>query len=369
MLGPVSDPLDCDVSRRIDVLRILLVGLLVLARGAAGVTVRINGTGPATSLMLAIVNGHVEFVAVPLFFAISGFLFLRGFTLSLAAYGGMLRRKCISLLVPYLLFNLGLAGWLYCVGSIETIGSWGYLVQQGVFTKVLGLGTSPINAPLWLVRDLLVIFFLSPVLLLFFKEAPGVGLVTLFVLWVGINPEPYSIYGNLFAFYLGGYLARSRLSLSGVSWWQRWGAPAFFLLTAVLVAARPLGLTVEEVRLFLFKCNLLLGLIFFWYIASFPLIRDNVVLHRLARYSFFIYLAHEPTVSLFQTCLLSIWKPIDDIQQIVFYWLTGLAVIGALWGIGAVLSRTMPGVYAVATGARRSGPRPGAPLLPGRCRD
>ena len=352
MLGPVHEPIDRDVSKRIDVLRIILIGLIVLAHGARGVTVRISGTGPVTSLMLQVLNAHVDFVAVPLFFAISGFLFLRKFELSLPAYGEMLRKKFISLLIPYALFNLGLAAWFYFVGSIEMVGSWGYIMQQGFFTKVFGLGTTPIDYPLWFLRDLLVVFILSPVLLLFLKEAPGVGLVTLFVLWAGMSPEPYSYLGGFFMFYLGGYLARSRFPLAGRSWWQRWGSLAFILLTTVLVAHTSLGITEEGVRQFLFKCNLVIGLIFFWYLASFACIRDNAVLHRMARYSFFIYLAHEPTISVFQTRLLAVWKPVGDVQQIVFYWFSGLTVIVLLWGLGEMLSRFIPGTYAVLTGAR-----------------
>lgn len=352
MLGPVRDPIDPDVSKRIDVLRIILIGLIVLAHGARGVTARIDGTGPVTGLMLEVLNAHVDFVAVPLFFAISGFLFLRKFELSVPAYGEMLRKKLLSLLVPYLLFNIGLALWFYFVGSIEMMGSWGFLKQQGVVTKVLGLGTTPINYPLWFLRDLLVVFVLSPVLLLFFKEAPGVGLVTLFCLWVGINPSPYSYYGDFFMFYLGGYLARTRFPLAGVSWWQQWGTLAFAVLTAVLTAHTALGITDDHARLFLFKCNLILGLACFWRISAIPFVRDSRLLHRLSLYSFFIYLAHEPTVSILQTRLLSVWKPVGDVQQIAFYWLSGLTVIFLLWGLGELLSRTVPLVYAVATGSR-----------------
>ncbi|EHJ46810.1 acyltransferase 3 [Solidesulfovibrio carbinoliphilus subsp. oakridgensis] len=365
LLGPVREPIDRDVSKRIDILRIILIGLIVLAHGARGITVRIadsGGTGPVADLMVNILNGHVDFVAVPLFFTISGFLFLRKFELTLPAYGEMVRSKFISLLIPYVLFNGLLAAWFYCVGSIEMMGSWGFLQSEGLVTKILGLGTTPVNYPLWFLRDLLVVFLLSPVLLLFFKEAPGVGLITLFVLWAGMDPAPYSYYGDFFAFYLGGYLARTRLPLAGVSWWQRAGAWLFVGLTIVLVAHQPLGITVDSVRLFLFKCNLVLGLVFFWRISAFSFIRDSAVLHSMARHSFFVYLAHEPTMSILQTRLLAVWKPVGDLQQIAFYWLSGLTVIVLLWGLGEVLSRLVPAVYAVATGARRSARRPAPPL-------
>ncbi|MEL7638241.1 MAG: acyltransferase [Solidesulfovibrio sp.] len=352
VLGPVREPLDREVSRRIDVLRIILIGLIVLAHGARGITVRVNGTGPVAGWMLEVLNGHVDFVAVPLFFAISGFLFLRKFEPSAAAYGDMLRKKAASLLVPYCIFNVGLAAWFYFVGSIEMVGSWGFLIEEGLVTKTLGLGTTPINYPLWFLRDLFVVFALSPGLLLFYKEAPGVGLVALFCLWAGINPNPYSYFCDFFMFYLGGYLARSRFPLAGVSWWQNWGTVAFVCLTAVLAPYRQLGLTDEHVRLFLFKCNLILGLACFWRFSALTAVRESRLLHWLARHSFFIYLAHEPTVSILQTRLLTVWKPAGDVQQVAFYWLSGLSVIFFLGSLGEALSRLLPRLYAVATGAR-----------------
>ena len=352
-LGPAREPLDRDVSKRIDVLRIVLIGLIVLAHGARGITVRIAGeTAPGAALMLDILNGHVDFVAVPLFFTISGFLFLRKFELSLAAYGEMLRKKFVSVLVPYLLFNIGLVVWFYFVGSIEMLGSWNFVLGEGLVAKTLGLGTTPINYPLWFLRDLLVVFLVSPIFLVFFKEAPGVGLVTFFCLWAGLSEGPYSYGGDMFAFYLGGYLARCRLPLAGVSWWQRAGTWIFCLLTAVLVCSKSLGLTDEAVRQFLFKANLVFGLIAFWRFSAIAWVRDSTVLQRMGRHSFFVYLAHEPTISVLQTRLLAVWRPVGNAQQIAFYFGSGLSTIIGLWLVAELLSRLVPAAYGFATGAR-----------------
>lgn len=366
MLGPAREPLEPDVSKRIDVLRIILIGLIVLAHGARGITVRIAGeTAPGAQRMLDILNGHVDFVAVPLFFAISGFLFLRKFDLSLPAYGEMLRKKFVSVLVPYILFNAGLVAWFYFVGSIEMMGSWNFVLGEGLFTKTFGIGTTPINYPLWFLRDLLVVFLVSPVFLLFFKEAPGMGLVALFCLWAGLSEGPYSYLGDMFAFYLGGYLARCRLPLAGVTWWQRAGTWAFGLLTGILVWHTQLGLTDESVRQFLFKANLVFGLVAFWRFSAIPAIRDSNVLRRMGRHSFFVYLAHEPTISVLQTRLLTVWRPAGAAQQIAFYWCSGLTVIIGLWFVAELLSRCVPAGYGFVTGARTQPARAAAVRVAG----
>ena len=351
LLEPARQPLTPDVSGRMGVLLAILLGLIVLANGAPGITKRISGeTAPGAALMLDIVNGHVYFVAVSLFFAIAGFLVLRDLELSLPAYGALLRRRFLALLVPYILFNAGLAVWFYGTGNVETLGAWYSLAKEGLFAKTFGIGVAPINAPLWILRDLLVFLGIAPLFLLLFKEAPGVGLITIFCFWARACEGPFSYSGVLFAFYLGGYLARLKLPLGGVSWWQRAGTWAFVLLTCILVWHAPLGLTDESVRQFLFKANLVLGLAAFWRLSAIPIIRDSAVLGRMGRHSFFIFLAHEPALSGLQPRLLAVWRPVGSVQQIAFYGLSGLTAIIGLWLAAELLSYFAPAGYGFFTG-------------------
>lgn len=361
-LGPVTDPIGRDVSSRIDVLRIILIGLIVLCHGGLGLLAPGSPPlGTLTRIMLDGLNLRLDSVAVPLFFTISGFLFLRKADLSWDAYRAVLRHKCLPLAVPYVFFNLVVILYFYFVGSIFLIGSWGYVVQQGLWTKLLGIGPGvhPINTPLWFLRDLLVIFALSPILLYFFKKAPILGFWLLFLAWIFASDNPYSFFGEGFFFYLGGYLARCRISLAGVSWWQRLGFWIVIAATPVLVWLLPLGITDFRFLALPNKLYLAVGVVFFWRLAAFPAIRDSAVLHRLSPHSFFIYLAHEPVMSLLQARLLTVWRPDGNFQQIACYWITGLGTIVLLWAVGILLSRYLPGCYAVLTGAwRKSRPAP-----------
>jgi peptidoglycan/LPS O-acetylase OafA/YrhL len=360
-LGPVRDPLVHDVSRRIDVLRIILIGLIVLAHGGLGLlTPESPPPGPLTRLVLDALNLRLDSVAVPLFFTISGFLFLRKADLSVSAYAEVLRRKCLSLAIPYVLFNLVVMAYFYFLGSIFLVGSWGFVLKEGFFAKLFGLGTMPINSPLWFLRDLLVVFLFSPVLLAFFKYAPRAGLVLLGLAWLAGSANPYSYFGECFFFYLGGYAARSRLSLAGVSWWQHAGFWSLIGLTAVLVHFMPLGITDGRFFALPNKLYMAVGVVFFWRLSAFPAIRDNAALHRSARHSFFIYLAHEPVISLFQERLLAVWRPVGDFQQIACYLVSGLGTIVVLWGVAELLSRYLPRTYGLLTGAWRLTRKPAA---------
>ncbi len=353
VLGPAHGPIDADVSKRIDVLRLILIALVVIGHGYRVVSAMVPDPGTGIRVVVAIFNENITHAAIPLFFIISGFLFLRKFDLSVEAYVTMCRKKLFSLLIPYLLFNLIWILWLYFVGSIDMFGSKTFLLQEGIFVKLFGIGTVPINYPLWFLRDLLLVYLISPVLLVYYKESPLVGVVTFFALWVILGSEnSYSLYGNMFAFYMGGLLSRYELNIRDSGSLDKYVFPGFLLATAILLFHNELGM-VQYIYMFLFKCNMLFGVVFFWCLSRYSFVKNSKLLHIGATYSFFIYLTHEPTLSWLQSRLLTVYQPHGSLSRIAYFFGSGIALMFLLGAVGAILSRIAPGAYAVATGARK----------------
>ncbi len=353
LLGPAMGPIDQDVSKRIDVLRLILIFLIVLAHGARLLTGLVPGLESGTRFVISVFNDNVTHAAIPLFFIISGFLFLRKFDLSVPAYLTMCRKKLLSIFIPYLLFNLIWVLWLYFVGSIEMFGSRSFLIQEGILTELFGLGTVPVNYPLWFLRDLLIVFVVSPVFLVFYKEAPLIGMIVMFLLWTACSGTgSFSFYGNAFAFYVGGLLSRYDINLKNSGFLDKYVYPAFVIFTTIMIFHERLGIAASSYY-FLFKCNMLVGVLFFWCLSRYPFIKNNRFLHIGATYSFFIYLTHEPTLSITQTTILSRFQPGGTVTQVVYFFATAVVTMIFLGGVGAILSRIVPGVYAVATGSRK----------------
>lgn len=349
-----TGPIDPDVSQRIDALRTVLIGLIVLAHGGKSLSVVVPETGPVMSFVLSALNINIDAIVVPLFFSISGFLFLRKFEPTFAAYATMCRKKFWGLFVPFILFNLIWIVWLYVFGSIELFGSKTFLEQEGVFNKLLGIGTLPINYPTWFLRDLLLIFLLSPIFLLLFKEIPSVGLLVLFVSWVGQKDAAfYSMYGDAFSFYLGGYLARKEFNMRDSGRLDAFVFPAFAAATLFFVYRDAYGFSLDIMNA-LFKCYMIFGLVFFWCLSRYKVVKQSSLLHKMAGYSFFIFLAHEPTISMLQTFLLRFWKPVGDAGQLVYYFGSGLTTIFLLYYLGVFFAKYAPPVYAFCVGARAS---------------
>lgn len=352
-LGPAQGPIDADVSRRIDALRIILIALIVIGHGQRVLAVMVPELSPGMLFVADLFNNNVTHAAIPLFFMISGYLFLRRFDLSMDAYLGMCRKKLLTLLIPYLIFNLIWVLWLFFVGSIEMFGSKSFLLQEGILTKVLGIGTVPLNYPLWFLRDLLIVFLVSPVLLVYYKESPLVGCLTFFGLWAVVGSQTsYSLFGNMFAFYLGGLISRYDLNIRDSGALDKYVFPGFALTTAVIMHHAQLGME-QGLYMFLFKCNMIFGVVFFWCLSRYGFVKNSRILHVGATYSFFIYLTHEPTLSWLQSTTLSAFHPTGSLVQILYFFGSGILTMVFLGGIGAVLARVIPGIYAVATGARK----------------
>ncbi|MGM9695095.1 MAG: acyltransferase family protein [Alloprevotella sp.] len=145
-------------------------------------------------------------VAVPLFFAISGFLFFyQKQTFTLADQREKLRKRSMTLLLPYVVWNL-LAFLMTPLKTLFQGGDWKALLLNfsplDVFCGSLSTETSvnlwgmtvwasshPQLEPLWFVRDLMVIVLFAPLLHFLLRRVPvlfliGLSAVGLFQLWV-----------------------------------------------------------------------------------------------------------------------------------------------------------------------------------------
>lgn len=126
-----------------------------------------------------ILNG-VTRVAVPYFFAISGFFALT--SLSTRNWRDWLAHRIPTLLTPYILFNLGWA--LVDIAFIKTKSvttiDWG-----GIF-GVAPWGM-PILFPLWFLKDLLILSLITPLSVCLFKKniilglLPSIALLTVII--------------------------------------------------------------------------------------------------------------------------------------------------------------------------------------------
>ena len=190
------------------------------------------------------------FIAVPLFFAISGFLFFQKLeTWSWSVWKQKINSRVRTLLIPFLIFNAICALSLLCI-SLKNGDGWSLAgayegrfpiigwIWNGVsycqgWTNWLGMDMQlyyPLDVPLWFVRDLMVMVAISPSIHWLIRKGG--------VLYLGIIGIAYCLgilccapglsTNALFFFSLGGFAAIR--GIDPVEWSQKnikWILPAF----------------------------------------------------------------------------------------------------------------------------------------------
>lgn len=163
--------------------------------------------------------------AVPLFFAVSGYLFFLGMErFGMGDYLGKLRRRALTLLVPYVVWNV-LAFGLYAARDWAAGAPlqfppdpgllWGcrILSAGGLndFGQLLAAVTAPVQEPLWFVRDLMVVVVLAPLFWFVLRYLRAVGLVLLAVVFYArLWPNPCGVSFTAFWFFgLGAWFSIS----------------------------------------------------------------------------------------------------------------------------------------------------------------
>ena len=202
------------------------------------------------------------FIAVPLFFAISGYLFFHKLeTWSWSVWKQKIRSRVRTLLIPFLIFNAICAVSLLC-NSLKSGDGWtlaGAYEGSAPFVGWLWNGVSycqgwknwlgmdmqlyyPLDVPLWFVRDLIVMLALSPAVYWLIRKGGVVylGIVGLAYCLGVLCCAPGFSTNALFFFSLGAFAAIR--SIDPVEWSRKnikWVLPIFicFWVVASMIVA------------------------------------------------------------------------------------------------------------------------------------
>ncbi|WP_304655176.1 acyltransferase family protein [Neorhizobium galegae] len=348
---------DPNISSRINLMRILLISGILFVHVPHD---------PDTSPFLAL-NGFFDWlrvflgdslfrIGVPCLSAISGYLlFQRGW--ETFDYAKTLRSKAKTVLLPFLLWNLGLLGAIFVIQRVDMgVGYfpdlWNISTRE-LLSNAFATEGLPINIPLYFLRDLIVCILLSPILAMLVRRFPAATLGVLFLLaitpmlTVGIVLKK----SILFSFTLGIFLALYRVDLKSA---DRFAVPgtAVMLAAAVLLSIGlywtgpdfpwPLDMARNALSI--------LGAGGFWLMSA--IIIRSWIGQRLAAtgsLSFWMFCAHYPLLVL----MWMVWNRVagDDLYPL-FYGVAAVASFVILVVSNLLVSHTMRGLYEVLTGSR-----------------
>lgn len=298
-------------------------------------------------LFREILSRTISLCAVPLFYLISAVLLFR----KKRDYKTTIKQKVRTLLLPYLIWN---SLWTLVFILLQNIpftsayfsNSDSSILQYSFveWLKLYGIGDpTPIDYPLWYLRDLMVVTLFFPIIdavaekfpkQLFFVAAVAYVLPVSF-------PFKYALPWTC----MGASIVKLQIHLTKLDHIALWKCLIVYILcgTITLLTDNPI---IDELFIFM-------GILF-WvrvskWIFSHQKARD--IFLRLSEWTFLIFVAHEMTLaSIKKVCLKLL--PTEPMFLFVEYLFLPILVIAGCSIVGAILKRNVPKVYYLLTGTR-----------------
>lgn len=359
-----------EISQRITSLRFLLIIFVVFIHNnytmetvaeyeATGRTLLFVQNEFGRWVQLLFSNGLAR-CAVPLLFLFSGYF--QG--LKKENYTVTLKKKCKSLLVPYM-FWIVVYGFYYTfgkpliihfapslVGNHEDIFlSW---TAKDWFFKIFGYGTKDgfpgFAYHFWFMRDLIILVLLSPILKLLVRKIP-LGFFFFVGTWYLLAPKIIGISNQALFFYVCGlYWGQYKLPMLEYVDKMSWKESITLFLGTFFICY---GMSSRNVTLYwlmvMTACILLLKIS--QVICSDERIYE--VAANLSGYSFFLYAVHTPVLN---EVLKKIWLRFFPMVNTFFslFEYFGVTILTVVIGttLGFFVKKILPRFYSIITGDR-----------------
>ena len=319
-----------------------------------------NTTDVAAQAMLApavarkTIAGVLGPCAVPMFYAISGFLFFRGIKRGLFDIFKKMKKRVWTLLIPfviaaivYLLQPMLKQALLHTPSDndyLQMISHDSLLVTLRNLFYDSGTGM-PWAYHLWFMRDLIIIVALSP-LLYYLRRYLGYWLMALAVALYVVFPQISFLYSM--CWFVAGSLVLGRLSL------PRWAvAICFVAFMALAVFHQIVDYSAwQYVRIVETSLGLVsLWSIYDWLVLSTFRLSNHKWLALACQFTFFMYLYHEPTLhTTFKAITAS--TGYSELGYTLAILVTPLIVAPLMLAVGYAVKRFLPSVYRVMVGGR-----------------
>lgn len=277
--------------------------------------------------------------AVPTFFAISGYLFFRGYELKDTL--GKWRRRIFTLLIPFLIWNV--IGYFYHILpsyipalAVHINHTMPFSLKEFFETLIMGYGAN------WYLRCLILFVLLSPLLYFLIKNR-YVGILILTACFVlGVFYNNYFLYGTYY--FYGAYWAMQGQSIIE----KRYRLPLKIVAAGSLVAISAIfTIFSSSLPFFIYAFLLLLGISLVWIASDFFAISGKVPAY--LNISFFLYVAHQYLLEILEKGVyLLLGKTFYG--AVIDYFVAPILTVAILTAVAMLLRRCKPLWRALAGG-------------------
>lgn len=356
-----------DSSNQIKVLNVLCILMVV---GLHSYSRQGYVIGSTSYLAQEFLIGGIFNTAVPMFFVISGILFFKDMECPFGLYIKKLKARFKTIVIPYLGYSLlALSSTILLQSFTRLTPSFNKDTSDDFSFSIHNFLTAWLIDPqlgraghLWFLRDLILLFLISPLIFWVVNRFRVVPVLLFLLLWL-FEIQIFPVIGrtyligieSLFFFVLGAYLAISNFNLDGFMFkLKRLGYLIFFtwiLNISIRVLLDP-DLDIWYKReydsvatLLLYKLGILLGILSISLISR--LLFQNQFLIWFSGFSFALYLFHYPLAVYVKRGVMLL-----NLDPLSTFFCRYILTVGLTTILVFVLRYTIPEPYGFLTGNR-----------------
>lgn len=332
--------------------------VLVVILHAQNVSSRVSGFNP-DSFNIAFqtyISGGICSIAVPFFFMISGFFFFKGIkNLTLEIYKEKIYKRIRTILIPYLIVSaLGILFFLLLQApSFTRSFFYNKLVVDYTFIELVKAWLiGPLPYQLWFIRNLMIICLMSPVIYFIIKKIKVVFILFLLIMWLVFSFVSYNLITSIVFFCIGGFLSIRNIELPDKRDGNSKQVYLLIMVWFILIYLGYIGLKSFEYDIVLQmikQLSTIIGIVSVWFLYDILHIKnaDNKIL----KYSFFLYLFHEPMLTIVIKLLFYMGGKTPAVSTLV-YIISPIVVISVCIIVGMIMNKKTPVIYNLITGNR-----------------
>lgn len=339
--------LDQNLSRTFDWLRFPLALLVVYLHIAPNLNVIQSAYGTSSPYFWSVnIINNIANLAVPSFFFMSGYLMAFNMTsFTFDGYFKKLKRRALTLLVPYLIWNLLCLGYMGITRQIAEFPGW-----SAVFIE-------PLNFPLWFIRNLIVLNLLYPIIWIlarYLKWPFFIAIVLVYLLMPiaqnAVYIHPYTLTSFVY-FYIGVYGGINRITFNHTSKASILGITALTLISFTLVVLTPILLNVPYVNNFYLLCGTITLLLLTYKLIEIYNIRPIPL---LAAASAFIYFSHKLGPTYISKQIVGSLLPGGEVSEIIVFIISPIIASLICVGMYYLLCKFHPSILRILIGKNKS---------------
>lgn len=297
-------------------------------------------------------------VAVPLFFLLSSYLYFLNTDGKIAGFLVKMKKRVRTLLVPFLFWSLFGIVFYFTLQSIPQSAPFftkGHVVNFSLQQWLQTIFITPIPYQLWFLRDLIVLVALSPVLYFLVRNFWKFSLAFAFILWIVVPANWQNSSEALLFFLIGASISvhKPEIATTKRSDYALLLLATWVVLVLLKSASHYTGWP-AQVIVGVYKLSILIGIAACWKLYDFIYghnDKGNSGLLQLSAFTFFVYAAHEPMLTVVKKGLFAVLGK-SEMNYLGIYIIAPITVIICCMVLALFLKKYGTAFYEFITGGR-----------------